>query len=63
MMLVLMGVFLLLIMVQMASAGHFLIWIPMGSESVKIGVMEAGNELGRRGHEVTLVSAFKWCLV
>ena len=31
----------------------------MSSKSVKIGVMEAGNELARRGHEVTVVSPFK----
>jgi len=50
---------LLLSMVKMTSAGHFLIWIPMASKSVKIGVMEVGFELARRGHQVTVVSPFK----
>ena len=30
------------------------------SRSVKIGVMEAGEELARRGHEVTVISPHKY---
>jgi len=36
--------------------GNFVVWIPMSSKSVKIGVMEVGEELARRGHEVTVIS-------
>eukprot|EP00092_Neocalanus_flemingeri_P022606 GFUD01024519.1.p1 GENE.GFUD01024519.1~~GFUD01024519.1.p1 ORF type:complete len:510 (+),score=97.85 GFUD01024519.1:201-1730(+) len=50
---------LLLCMIKMVMAGHFLLWIPMSSKSVKIGVMEVGYELAKRGHEVTVVSPFK----
>ena len=50
---------LVLCLSQMTGAGHYLIWIPMSSKSVKIGVMEVGYELARRGHEVTVVSPFK----
>ena len=50
---------LLLVLVKMVMAGNFLLWIPMSSKSVKIGVMEVGYELARRGHQVTVVSPFK----
>ena len=49
----------MLSMIGLTQAGHYLIWLPMCSKSVKIGVMEAGYELARRGHEVTVVSPFK----
>ena len=58
-MLLLKWLLLLFSMIKMTCAGHFLIWIPMASKSVKIGVMEVGYELARRGHEVTVVSPFK----
>ena len=41
------------------NAGHYLIWLPTMSRSVKIGFMDVGQELARRGHEVTVVTPFK----
>ena len=49
---------LLLLLSEMTEAGHYLIWLPFCSKSVKIGVMEVGYELASRGHEVTVVSPF-----
>ena len=41
------------------NAGHYLIWLPTMSKSVKIGFMDVGHELAKRGHEVTVVTPFK----
>ena len=41
---------------QFIEAGHYMVWLPLSSKSVKIGVMEVGYELARRGHQVTLIS-------
>merc|ERR1711936_1317380 len=41
---------------QCSLGGHFLIWCPISAKSVKIGLMAVGEELGRRGHQVTVVS-------
>merc|ERR1719369_604807 len=58
-MIVLRYMMMVLVMLKTVMAGHFLLWIPMSSKSVKIGVMEVGYELARRGHDVTVVSPFK----
>ena len=50
---------LLMVFIKLVMAGNFLLWMPMSSKSVKIGVMEVGYELARRGHQVTVVSPFK----
>jgi len=52
--------FFLLIQVSYTFSGKFFIWIPLSSRSAKIGVMEVGEELGRRGHEVSVVSPHKY---
>ena len=41
-----------------SMAGHYLFWLPFGSKSMKIGIMELSQELGARGHTVTVVSAY-----
>ena len=51
-------VVLLAVMASPALAGHFLLWLPLSSKSMKIGVMACGEELARRGHQVTVVSAW-----
>ena len=48
---------LLSLLVSGADAGRFLVWLPLSSRSVKIGVMTVGEELARRGHQVTVVSS------
>ena len=45
--------------ILLSEAGNYLIWLPMCSKSVKIGVMEAGYELAMKGHEIIVVSPFK----
>jgi len=48
-----------MVFIKLVMAGNFLLWMPMSSKSVKIGVMEVGYELAQRGHQVTVVSPFK----
>ena len=38
-------------------AGNYLFWMPLGSRSMKIGIMDMVYELAARGHTVTVVSA------
>ena len=40
-------------------AGHYLFWMPFGSKSMKIGVMDVVYELAEKGHTTTVVTAFK----
>merc|ERR1712012_808525 len=40
-------------------AGHYLFWMPFGSKSMKIGVMNVVYELAEKGHTTTVVTAFK----
>ena len=41
---------LLSLLVSGGDAGRFLVWLPLSSRRVKIGVMTVGEELARRGH-------------
>ena len=38
-----------------AEAGHYLIWLPTLSKSVKIGVVEVGLALGNNNNSVTCI--------
>ena len=49
----------LLLLCGFSNAGHYLVWLPSLSKSVKIGVMEVANELARRGHQITVVTPYK----
>ncbi len=43
----------------LADAGRILIWMPVGSKSMKITYLPLAEELVRRGHEVVIVHPFK----
>jgi len=41
------------------NGGHFLVWLPFASKSVKIGFIDIIEELGEKGHDITIVSGYK----
>ena len=51
--------FLVLASLGPAFAGHFVFWMPFGSKSMKIGVMDVVHELAAKGHQTTVITAFK----
>lgn len=48
-----------LLLLQVVDCGHFLFWMPLSSRSVKIGALEAGYGLAKKGHTITVVSPFR----
>jgi len=51
--------FLVLASLGNTLAGHYVFWMPFGSKSMKIGVMDMVYGLAAKGHSTTVVTAFK----